>query len=174
MARKKAQRAVKPKAAKGKHGQKKKPTGRPSDFTRGIADTICERLADGESLRSICRGADMPNKATVFRWLSANQSFSDQYARARETQADSLADDVTDIADRTDLEANDKRVRIDARKWLAGKLRPKKYGDKVALVGGGKGDSPIQTLDLTKATDDQLAKLETIIEAIANPGADQG
>ncbi len=80
---------------------------------------------------------------------------------------------MTDIADRSDLEANDKRVRIDARKWLAGKLRPKN-GDKIALVGGGKGDAPIQTLDLTKATDDQLAKLETIVEAIANPGGDQG
>ena len=60
---------------------------------------ICERIADSKSLRSICSEDEMPNKAIVFRWLKAHEDFSDQYARAREAQADSLFDDVLSIAD---------------------------------------------------------------------------
>jgi len=74
----------------------------------------------------------MPNKATVFRWLASIECFRDQYARARETQADSYADDIVGIAD-GDGDPNDKRVRIDARKWMAGKMRPKVYGDKLDI-----------------------------------------
>jgi hypothetical protein len=119
-------------------------------FSQEIADTICERIADGESLRSICLDEDMPNKATVFRWLARHPEFCDQYARARETQADALFDDILDIADdgsndwmkrkdadgsvngwRENGEALRRSVlRVDARKWMAAKLQPKKYGDK--------------------------------------------
>jgi hypothetical protein len=132
--------------------------GRPSGFTQEVADAICERLAEGESLRSICAGDDMPNKATVFRWLAAHKEFSDQYARAREAQADALFDEILDIADDgrndtyTDEDGNERtnqdviarsRLRVDSRKWMAGKLRPKVYGDKLA-VGGADDLPPIQ------------------------------
>ena len=128
-------------------------TGRPSDFTQETADSICERLADGESLRSICTDEDMPNKATVFRWLAAHDSFRDQYARARETQADTLFDEILNIADtpvegervkigedgKTETTREDmlghRRLQIDARKWMASKLQPKKYGEKLELAG---------------------------------------
>ena len=66
--------------------------GRPSTFTQKIADEICERIADGESLRSICGDDGFPTKSTVFKWLNDFPGFSDQYARAREAQADSLFD----------------------------------------------------------------------------------
>src|SRR5271156_342956 len=51
----------------------KRPIGRPSLFTTELGDEICNRIADGESLRAICDEADMPDKATVFRWLLAEQ-----------------------------------------------------------------------------------------------------
>jgi hypothetical protein len=136
-------------------------TGRPSSFTQEIADEICERLAEGESLRSICRSDGMPVQATVFRWLSIDEAFLKQYARAREAQADRLADEILDIADdssrdtipKVDKEGNEygeqansewiarSRLRVDARKWLASKMAPKKYGDKVTqeITGGGGG-----------------------------------
>ncbi|WP_343828701.1 hypothetical protein [Brevundimonas olei] len=142
-----------------------------------MADAICERLADGESLRSICSDDEMPAKSTVFKWLGLIPAFADQYARARETQADSLADDIVDIADNKALEPNDKRVRIDARKWLAGKLRPKAYGDKVAVVGGDKTDAPIRhshSFDLSAASDEELDVIERFIRRSANAGGDQG
>ncbi len=150
---------------------------RPLEFNEAVADAICERLADGESLRSICSDDEMPAKSTVFKWLGLIPAFADQYARARETQADSLADDIVDIADNKALEPNDKRVRIDARKWLAGKLRPKAYGDKVAVVGGDKTDAPIRhshSFDLSAASDEELDVIERFIRRSANAGGDQG
>lgn len=130
------------------------------DSRQELMDEICERLAEGESLRSICQDQHMPNKATVFRWLAEDKSLGDQYARARETQADSLFDEVLMIAD-TEEDTNKARVRIDARKWMAGKLRPKVYGDKIA-VGGADDLPPI------KSEDNGLAKLATYLDAIAS------
>ena len=114
--------------------------GRPTSFTQKMADAICEKLADGKSLRSICLEESMPAKATVFRWLAAHPSFRDQYAHARESQADTLADEIQDIADEKckDMVAVQRnKMRIDSRKWLASKMRPKIYGDRVEPEGGG-------------------------------------
>jgi len=136
-----------------------KPTGRPSSYTVKIGDLICERLAEGESLRSICAGDDMPNKATVFRWLATVEAFRDQYARAREAQADALFDEILHIADTpligkktkegpNGLETTEgdmiehRRLQVDARKWLAGKLRPKVYGDKITHANDAENPLP--------------------------------
>lgn len=120
--------------------------GRPSDFTQELADKICERIADGESLRAICRDDEMPNKATVFRWLASNTDFCDQYTHARDSQADSLFDDCLAIADGKDetpsTDMQERRLRVDTRKWMAGKLKGK-YSEKVKHVGGDDGDNPI-------------------------------
>lgn len=128
---------------------------RPSDYTEELALAICERIADGESLRSICLDDAMPAKSSVFKWLREHEAFSDHYARAREAQADSLADEMLDIADDGSndwMERKDRqgksigweengeaigrsRLRLDARKWIASKLKPKKYGDRTTLAG---------------------------------------
>lgn len=120
--------------------------GRPSSYSDEIADRICESLVDGKSLRSICLAEDMPGISTVFRWLASNESFREQYERARDAQADTLADEIIDIADdgSNDFMGEDEKyngdavarskLRVDARKWVAAKLKPKKYGDK-ALIG---------------------------------------
>lgn len=135
--------------------------GRPSEFTQDVADLICERIADGESLRSICSDDELPSKSTVCKWLGKQPDFADQYARAREAQADTLVDEMLDIADdarndwmeRRDDEGGNlgwkengeamrrSQLRIDARKWIAGKMRPKKYGDKTIL--GNDPDNPL-------------------------------
>lgn len=125
--------------------------GRPSAYSQTIADDICERLANGESLRVICAGEEHPRQATVFRWLAANEEFREQYARAREAQADTLADEIVGIADdgsndfmetkdgpKYDAEAVARsKLRVDARKWVAAKLKPKVYGDKLDLTSAG-------------------------------------
>lgn len=122
-----------------------------AEFSQELFDTICERIADGESLRTICSDAQMPNKATVFRWLAGNAALGDQYARAREAQADALVDEMLDIADDARNDWMERRgeddagyiangehiqrskLRIDARKWIAGKMRPKVYGDRIEV-----------------------------------------
>lgn len=117
----------------------------PEGYGQECADMICERLADGESLRSICRDPAMPTTSTVCKWLAKNTAFAEQYTRARELQADALFDDILDIADKglKALDAaEDRRIQIDARKWMAGKLKGK-YSDKVKHVGGDDGDNPI-------------------------------
>ncbi|MDP5216704.1 terminase small subunit protein [Ruegeria sp. 2205SS24-7] len=134
---------------------------RPSDYCEEIAGAICERLAEGESLREICRADDMPAKGTVFRWLAKHQEFQDQYARAREVQADAIFDEVLEIADDASNDWMERsgeegvgwqingehiqrsKLRIDARKWMAGKLRPKVYGDKQTHELQGPGGGPI-------------------------------
>lgn len=116
-------------------------TGRPTEFTQEIADVICERLIDGESLRRICQDADMPTKTTALRWVSDVASFTDQYARARELSGESDAEDVAHYARQAaegKIDPAAARAAIDGLKWSAGKRQPKKYGDKLDLTHGGK------------------------------------
>ena len=116
-----------------------------AEFSQDLFDRICERIADGDSIRAICLETDMPSKASVMRWLAADSALSDQYARAREMQADHEFDEIKAIADLASAEdVQVARLRVDARKWRAGKLRPKVYGDKVEL--GGPGGGPLQVV----------------------------
>ena len=116
------------------------------DFAPEIANAICERLAAGDSLRKIC-GSDredgFPCQTVVYQWLATNEAFAKQYAHARETQGETYADRAVDEA----LNASDAalgRLKMDALKWAASKLAPKKYGDKLALTGGAEDDAPIK------------------------------
>jgi len=127
------------KRAAPKTKAKAKKTGRPSLYSQEIADIICSKIAGGKSLRSICSVGKIPSIETVRRWLSSREKadFCAQYMRAREEQADYYADEIIEIAD-TEGDSNKARVRIDARKWVASKLKPKKYGDKQHLEVSGE------------------------------------
>ena len=151
-------------ASKGKpegSPAKGKKIGRPSSFSQQIADIICIRISEGESLKSITLDEDMPDRATVYRWLAADPAFCDMYARAREDQADTLADEIMAIADETpdlnpildkhgaliEIQLHSaylqwQKQRIDARKWTAMKLKPKKYGER--LVHAGDPEAPME------------------------------
>jgi hypothetical protein len=107
-------------------------------FNQEIADEICAQLSDGKSMRTICRDESMPAMSTVFKWLREQPAFSEQYARAKEETADALTEDMLEIADNLSEEAQSRRVRIDTRKWIASKLKPKKYGEKLELAGDPK------------------------------------
>lgn len=154
-----------------------KPPGRPSIYSQELANRICDRIADGESMRSICREEGMPDKRTMLRWLNANAEFRTQYAHAREEQADNLVEEILDIADdgwndtylddegnkRTDHDVIARsRLRVDARKWIAAKLAPKKYGDKLA-IGGADDLPPIKGM-----SDEELEAKIAALAAAAN------
>jgi hypothetical protein len=137
-------------------------TGRPSDYSPEVTTAICVRLGLGESLREICRDEDMPSKTTVMRWLAAHAEFRDQYASAREAQADYYAEEIIEISDdgsndwmlrkqgddETEVENKEvlarSRLRVDTRKWLMARMAPKKYGDKVVQEHTGPGGGPVQ------------------------------
>lgn len=106
---------------------------RPSKFSNALAGRICERLAEGESLRSICRDGAMPSASTVRLWVLKHGEFSEQYARARDLGLDAMADEVLDIADNPGNDVQAARLRFDARRWYLSKLAPKRYGDKREL-----------------------------------------
>lgn len=114
----------------------KRKTGRPSKYSDELAEKICEKIANGRSLRSICAEDGMPTTSTVCKWLIENKEFSEQYARAREKQADYFAEEIIEIADSVPADSAEvakAKLQIDARKWKAAKLAPKKYGEKLEL-----------------------------------------
>ena len=111
-------------------------------YSHKLATTICRKIANGDSLRKICRSKNMPHKGTVFEWAcgateeAREDGFPEMYRRARELQADSFADEIVQIADSA-KNPKKARVQIDARKWAAGKQRPKVYGDKINMEHSG-------------------------------------
>jgi hypothetical protein len=130
-------------------------------FDQAIADRICERLALGESLRSVCRDEGMPNASTIIRWAET-EPFSQQYARAREIGYSLLAEDLLAIADdgtgdswvddegqvrtNNDVIARS-RLRVDTRKWMLSKMLPKVYGEKVDVNHAGTMNVKLDTGD---------------------------
>ena len=145
--------------------------GRPSIYTDELAATILGRISNGESLRSITMEEGMPNPDTVYVWLLKRPDFAENYTRAREEQADTLADEILAIADETPDSVTDEkgisrtdsgwvtwqRNRVDARKWVASKLKPKKNGD--ALKVGGDKDNPLAVTVGTEVFDSVLENL---------------
>tara|TARA_R100001530_G_scaffold16179_1_gene14295 strand:+ start:61 stop:534 length:474 start_codon:yes stop_codon:yes gene_type:complete len=148
------------------------PAGRPTDYTEDLVAEICSQLADGLSLRTICLSEDMPNKATVFKWLRKYPRFNDQYAKAKEESVDALFEEIIDIADDGSndwMESNNpenpgyrangealqrSRLRVDTRKWALSKLKPKKYGDR--LFQETKHSGSVGVRDISEMTDEEL------------------
>lgn len=122
------------------------PGGRPPIYSQELADQVCLRLSKGESLRRITADDDMPSAATVWKWIDTIPGFATQYARARELQAEALADEIVDIADSaTDIASSAAaRLRVDARKWVAAKLLPKRYGERILQEHTGADGGPIR------------------------------
>lgn len=135
---------------------------RPSDYSKAITEEICVRLGLGESLREICRDENMPDKSTVMRWLASHAEFRDQYACAREAQADYYAEEIIEISDdatndymlRKNNSGEDElvenkdvlarsRLRVDTRKWLMARMAPKKYGDRITQEHTGNDGGPL-------------------------------
>lgn len=172
--------AVKDKITEPKKNNKGEPqlTGRPSAYTEAIGNEICEQITEGISLRKICKAEHMPASSSVFRWLSENVTFREQYTRAKDEQAEALAEEMLEIADYSsedtfiDAQGNVKtdnevvarsRLKIETRKWIAAKLKPHKYGDSINLNHSGK----------INLTDEQLeSKLALLLGKAGITGTD--
>lgn len=135
--------------------------GRPTNYTEEIGALICEKIATSNmGLHRLHKKFpdEIPQPGTIMRWLNdeANTMFREQYARAREEQAEFLAEEMIEIADdssRDDLEietkygkevienkewVNRSRLMVDTRKWIASKLKPKKFGEKLDVTSAGE------------------------------------
>ena len=128
------------------HAKDPPKRGRSAGYSTEIAEIICDRLCDGESLRAICADPGMPAKATVFRWLARHPEFRRWYVLAREWQAEDLMYEILKIADDSSGDYVKKtgadgkvvmvvdrehiarcRREINARKLIAARMTPKKY-----------------------------------------------
>lgn len=146
-----------------KVAKESKKMGRPGLYTEELAEAICEQIATtSKGMKAICADLDI-SVITVLCWLSEGhrnykEDFAKIYARAKEMQAEMLADEILQIADDgsndtyTDEEGREKtdhdviarsRLRVDSRKWIASKLKPKKYGDKMDVTSDGEKIAPI-------------------------------
>ena len=123
-------------------------------------------MVDGNTLRALCQLDDMPDEGTVYRWIARYPEFREIYAHARELQAMRWAEEVLTIADNTTLDPQDRRIRVDTRKWLLSKVLPKIYGDKLTVAGDAK--APIHHvvgIDLSALSNAELDALERFTDA---------
>ena len=137
-----------------------------------IFNNILVEIENGRALRKILKEDDnMPSTQTFYKWIDEDGIKSKQYARACEVRADAIFDDIIDIADDSSgdkkvVESGEvidsefvarSRIRIDARKWIASKLNPKKYGDKTDITSGGEkitNVAPPIKVTIVKPTDE--------------------
>lgn len=151
--------------------------GRPSTYSQELADRICEKLAEGLSLRTVCKEDWAPALSSVFKWLREKPEFSEQYAKAKEQGALAMFEEILDIADdgtndwmeihSADGEAigwkqngeaiQRSRLRVDTRKWALSKILPKKYGDRQQLEHTGPEGGPVQ-MQVSQMTREELMK----------------
>lgn len=131
-------------------------TGRPTEYSDEVIDQICEIISKSEKgIHKICReNPDFPSVAILMRWLSDgnHRYFVEQYRRAKELQADFMAETLLEISDDSSDDTiitekgvlenkefvNRSKLRVETRKWLMSKLLPKKYGDKLDVTSDGK------------------------------------
>lgn len=150
-----------------------KPNGRPTLYSEELAARICQELASGKSLRTVCAVEEMPNMSTIFLWIAKHDEFSKQYARATEERAEAYVEEIFEIADdaRNDFMEDQylkgktpgyqlngeniqrSKLRVDTRKWYASKVKPKKYGEKLDI----KAESEI-THKFEDLSDDELER----------------
>jgi len=135
-------------------------------------EAVLEGLADGKSLRAICRADGMPAASTVILWASQDDDFAEQYARARKAGDDAMAEDIQEIADDKTRDPQDRKVAIDARKWLLAKRQPKKYGESTMLKHADADGEKIPLDDVSRSA--RLAALAAAINARTERGDDAG
>lgn len=141
-------------------------------WTADIEDEILARIAKGQSVVDICEDDWLPSQSTLYKRLSNDPAFAERYARAREVQADTLFDEILQIADDGRNDWMERRgedskgyvengealrrseIRINARKWMAGKLRPKVYGDRSVIEGPGANGEHLVTRIVIEAAYD--------------------
>jgi hypothetical protein len=148
---------------------KEKPNVTETRYTPDIAAVILKRVAEGEPLRQVYRDRGMPAESSVREWARTNrEGFGAAYQQARSMQVEVWADEIVEIAYRDDLDANDKRVRIDTLKWLCSKLMPKRYGDR--LLVAGESENPVRILhehvSLDSLSTDQLDALDAFAQSL--------
>lgn len=128
-----------------------------------VFNEICDEIEQGSSLRAALRKDKRPSSKTFFEWIKEDSEKEKQYARATDKRADTIFEDILNIADDNSADVfyddlgnervnNDviqrAKLRVDARKWMLGKMNPKKYGDKIDMTTNGENLSQVTIFQL--------------------------
>ena len=105
------------------------PKGSGSKYTPELGAEICQGIAEGNSARSTCAKHGIA-LATFYNWQREHPQFASQVSQAREDQADSFADEMSQIAESHE-DVQRAKLIIDARKWVASRMKPKSWGDRL-------------------------------------------
>lgn len=122
-----------------------RPKGSGVIYGPEVRQAVLDRLANGESLHAISKDEGMPSVSHVLRWQDEDAEFAEKYTRARRIGIDALAEKAVAVSSDESLDANSRRVQLDAIKWFTSKLRPDKYGDRIAQEISGPGGGPVET-----------------------------
>lgn len=163
-------------------------------YSREVTDKILARMAEGESLRQICRDDGMPSAPTVRRWVIENQDgLAERYARARDAQCMAWADEIIEIAedgsnDWIERETRSGRIvkdvdrehvsrsnlRLEARKWLLSKLHPELFADRIQKQTLGADGKPIDPTKQTITHVDERVSLDDLLSEFTPKQAPKG
>jgi hypothetical protein len=157
-----------PKGNKYAKGNSGRPKSRTEAEIKAMQRLICLQISTSSKsiqtiLKTLSKKVDkVPDLSTVMDWLSDNKEFAEQYARAKEEQCEFMAEEILDISDDDSLDMafteegkqfvdkehiNRSRLRVDTRKWILSKLKPKKYGDKIGVEHSGDIGLTINLID---------------------------
>lgn len=159
---------------------KSKKSGRPTRYSFAMAKEICRVISTSSiGLAQHCKHhPHWPCRDTIYAWIAEHEEFSDMYARAKKLQIEILVDEILEIADNTTRNTivigkdksitnnewiNRARLRIDTRKWLAAKLVPRLYGEKIQNEHTGLNNQTIEVniSDVKSRLIEKLAKLSS-------------
>ncbi len=153
----------KAKARPKKKAAPKKPKakmGRPTDYTVEIADAVCDGIAIGKSLKTVCSPSSMPNPRSIYRWIREYPDFSRNYEFAKEDQADAMVEEMRDTSLSADSDnVQVARLQIDVMKWTASKFKQKRYGDKLQT------DNVNVNIEYAELSDDELDRKLSRLES---------
>jgi DNA polymerase elongation subunit (family B) len=153
-------------APKGnKYAEGLKNSGAPTKLTNEVVIKICDIIASSNrSIASIAKELNL-SPSVIYLWLKESKEFLELYTRAKEWQADFLAEEILEISDDSSEDIrtiennghiseienkefiNRSRLRVESRKWLASKLKPQKYGDSQKVEHSGEIKTGIQMTD---------------------------
>ena len=132
--------------------------GDKKHYSDEIRESVLSQLAEGKSLRTICKAEGFPAPSTVIFWTLDDPKFAERYARVRRVGFEVLAEQLLDIADDGSNDytqtvdgvrvnndhINRSRLRVDTRKWILAKMLPKVYGEKLAVEASGPDGGALQ------------------------------
>jgi hypothetical protein len=146
--------------------------GRPEKWPvdSPVWNQIVHRVSAGKSLSTVLADDDMPTWPTFHAMLKQNDTLREAYDKAVQDRADKMADEILELSDQempAGLEGamasawvQQKRMQVDARKWIASKLKPRVYGDRIDMTVRDERISVIGALEAAQSRVKSLASID--------------